>query len=120
MEEKLKDKIVRLADEFACVVYPLTLKFPKIEQFALASQLRRAVISVAANIIEGIARGGDRELKRFLNIAFASLAETKYLLKFANKQGYICEKDYQRIYEEGEELSKLLWSLITVLKNSAD
>ena len=92
------------------------LRFPRLEQFALAGQLRRAVISVAANIIEGIARGGDRELKKFLNIAFASLAEAKYLLKFANKQGYIEDRGYQGLFERGEELSKLLWSLIVALK----
>jgi len=76
------------------------------------------VVSVAANIIEGIARGGDRELKRFLDIAYVSLAEAKFLLRFSAKQGYIDKQEYEAVRCDGEELSKLLWSLISVLRDS--
>lgn len=86
MKGRLKDKIVKIADDVAQEIYPLTLEFPKSELFALGNQLRRAMISVPANIIEGYARGGEREKKRFFNIAYASLAETKYLFYFAFKQ----------------------------------
>lgn len=115
MPRTLKDKLINLADAFAKATYPLTLKFPRIERFGLADQLRRAVVSVAANIVEGSARKTDKELRRFLEIAYASLAEAKYLLSFSKHLGYIAEADYEKAYKKGEELSKLLWSFMTKL-----
>ncbi len=115
MPRTLKDKLIKLADAFARATYPLTLKFPRIERFGLADQLRRAAVSVTANIVEGSARKTDKELRRFLEIAYASLAEAKYLLSFSKHLGYISEADYEKAYKKGEELSKLLWSFMTKL-----
>lgn len=116
MKEKFKDKIIKLADEIAQEVYPLTFKFPKSELFALGNQLRRATLSVPANLIEGYARRGEKEKRRFFNIAYASLAESKYLVYFAFKQGYITEVEYLDIKQKMEQLSKLLWSLLVKMK----
>lgn len=114
--KSLKEKIIRLSDEIAQQVYPLTYKFPREEKFALGDQLRRSIISVPANIIEGSARSGEKELKQFLNIAYSSLKEAKYLLYFAFKQGFIREKDYQIIKIKTDELSKLLYVFLQRLK----
>jgi len=113
----LKEKIIKLSDEIAQQVYPLTYKFPREEKFALGDQLRRSIISVPANIIEGAARAGDKELKQFLNIAYSSLKEAKYLLYFAFKQGFIKEKDYLMIKTKTDELSKLLYVFLERLKS---
>ena len=116
-DQKLTDKIVNLSDELAQIVYPLTYKFPREETFALGDQLRRAIISVPANIIEGIARGGRKEKRQFFNIAYGSLKEAKYLIYFAYKQKLITEVDYKKTFEKSEELSKLLFSLLKILKS---
>ena len=111
-----RENLINLADELAHLVYPLTHKFPQEEKFALADQIRRAIVSVPANIIEGIARGGEKEKRQFINIAYGSLKEAKYLVYFAYKEKLIGEKDYQRIFPKFEELSKLLFSFLKVLK----
>ena len=112
----LKEKLAKLGDEIAQEVYPLTYKFPKEERFALADQLRRAIVSVPVNIIEGCNRLSDKEKKQFLNIAYASLKEAQYLLYFAYKQCFVSEEDYLRIKRKLDELGKLLFSFIRKLK----
>jgi four helix bundle protein len=69
-------------------VYQLSASFPKTEMFGLTSQLRRAAVSVAANIAEGFKRRGGRDKARFLDIAQASLEECRYYLILAADLGY--------------------------------
>jgi four helix bundle protein len=97
------------ADELAIAVYSATKKFPKDEAYGVTSQLRRAALSVPTNIVEGYARKGDKELARFISIAIGSLAETEYLLSFAQRLGYLSEKDYCSLEGIRSEVGKLLW-----------
>lgn len=108
-----------MADELAHMVYRLTYKFPREEKYALGDQLRRAIVSVPANIIEGIARGGDKEKGRFMSMAYASLKEAKYLIYFAYKEKMITNKDYEKANSKAEDLSKLLFSFLKVLKKGS-
>jgi four helix bundle protein len=106
-----KDLIVwQKADAFAHQVYLKTRSFPKDELFGITSQIRRAALSVPTNIVEGYARKGDKELARFLNIAIGSLAETEYLLGFANRLGYIDTTDFKELETLKDDVSKALWS----------
>ncbi|HTC89668.1 MAG TPA: four helix bundle protein, partial [Bryobacteraceae bacterium] len=70
----------QLAHRFVVCVYQMTASFPKSETFGLSSQLRRAAVSVAANIAEGFKRRGKGDKARFLNMAQASLEECRYYL----------------------------------------
>lgn len=106
-----KDLIVwQKADVFAHQVYLKTRSFPKDELFGITSQIRRAALSVPTNIVEGYARKGDKELARFLNISIGSLAETEYLLGFANRLGYIDTTDFKELETLKDDVSKALWS----------
>ena len=76
--EKLR--VFQLADTLALTVYRHTACFPATERYGLQSQLRRAAISVATNIVEGCARRSRADYARFLDIALGSATETDYLL----------------------------------------
>jgi len=69
-------------------------RFPSTERFELASQLRRAAYSVAANIVEGMAFRSARQRTHFLNIAEASLAEVAYCVHVAHRLGYIGANEF--------------------------
>ncbi len=97
------------ADELAFKVYQLTSKFPKEELFALTFQIRRAVLSIPTNIVEGYNRKSRKELSRFIDIALGSLAETEYLLTFSKKLGYVTSS-IDNIEQLIDEVGKLLWS----------
>jgi four helix bundle protein len=73
--------------ELAVEVYRVTAGFPSEERFGLTSQLRRAAVSVVANIAEGAGRTGNREYHRFVSIACGSTAALEALLDLAELLG---------------------------------
>lgn len=89
-------------------VYASSRLFPKEEMFGLAAQMRRAAVSVPANIAEGAARSGSKELLRFLSIAEASLSELDTQVEFATRLGYL--KD-DRLVQEMDAVAGLLLGL---------
>ena len=99
------------SDDFAQKVYAITKDFPKDEMFGLTSQVRRAALSVPANIVEGYARQSKGDFLRFLKIAYASLKEARYLLYFATLQKYLTVKNHQQLLNASDELGKIIWSL---------
>ncbi len=97
------------SDALAKAVYKETVRFPKDEIYGITNQLRRAVLSVPVNIVEGTGRQGRKELKHFANIALGSLAETEYLLEFCKDIGYLSEEDFSTLESLRRETGKLLW-----------
>lgn len=86
---RFEDLVVwRKAHEFVLEVYRMTEAFPKHEVFGLTSQLRRAAVSIPANICEGFRRRGRRNKARFMNIAEGSLNECDYYLLLAQELAY--------------------------------
>ena len=78
MRNHKKLRAFELADEVVLFIYQITRDFPKEELYGLTSQIRRAAVSVASNIIEGSARDTQAEYVRFLDIAYGSLREVSY------------------------------------------
>jgi four helix bundle protein len=100
------------------MVYRLTAAFPKEEQYGLTSQLRRAAVSVPANIAEGAARNGSKELLRFLSISAGSLSEIDTLLE-------ICERlqlvgDVSLLRGKLDEVTALTLALTKSLRNKLE
>jgi four helix bundle protein len=85
------------ADDLAVEIYRVTARFPKSEVCGLTSQVRRAAVSVAANIAEGAARQYMKEYQQFLYMAKASLAELSYHIHLAHRLGLISDADYDRM-----------------------
>jgi len=78
----------------------LVKRFPQFEQFELASQLRRAALSIPANVVEGWGkRASTLEFKRYLQIAIGSCDETRMWLDMSKDEGYISEKECKEIKE---------------------
>jgi len=94
-------------------LYPLTQSLPADERFGLVSQLRRAAVSVAANIAEGSKRQGPGDFAHFLNIAEGSLAETEYLVMLATDLGYLSEATTTPLRAEIDEIARMLYTLRT-------
>ncbi len=92
-------------------VYNLLNKFPQKEEFALKSQLRRAVVSIPSNIAEGMGRISDKEKIHFIEIAYSSLMETYCQLQLATDLQYITNSDFDNIKPLIEDNAKLLSGL---------
>ena len=97
------------ADEFAFEVYITTRNFPEEVRYGITSQLRRAVLSVPTNIVEGYGRQGKKELRQFVNVALGSLAEARYLLDFSSRLEYLSTEQYGRLQDLAQEVGRLLW-----------
>ena len=99
------------AVEFVVRVYKLTNLFPREETFGLTSQIRRAAVSVAANIAEGAGRRSGKEFLHFLSNAQGSSSELATELLIAWKLGYLKELDYQVAAEELENIGRMIIGL---------
>ncbi len=109
-------KVWEKAHELTIKVYKITSYFPKEEMFGLTSQFRRAATSIGLNIAEGCGRGSDADFKRFLQIAFGSISECQYCIILAKDLNYIMSEPADKIYNEFDELMKMLATLINKLK----
>lgn len=89
---RFEDLIVwQKAHALVLSVYRLSQEFPRTETYGLTSQLRRAAVSVPANIAEGFRKRGRQDKARFLNIAQGSLEEVRYYLILARDLGYAAD-----------------------------
>lgn len=89
--------VFKLAYEVSLEIHEESLKFPKIEQYSLADQLRRSSKSVCANITEGFSRQtqSKQEFKRFLTVALGSAHETQLWLKYSVDLKYIDKNQFE-------------------------
>lgn len=113
-----KDLVVwQRAIDLVPKVYGLVKRFPKEETYALADQIRRAVVSIPANIAEGQARYHRKEFLRFLMIAKGSLAELHTLLIVAHRLAYLTAETLLEMEAELSRIARPLSGLITNLRS---
>ena len=97
-------------------IYRATERFPAEEKYGLTSQMRRASISVSANIVEGHKRRSRREFAHFMLIAESSLEEVKYYLELSRDLGYLLQEHMELLHENAEEVGRMLYGLKLHLK----
>ena len=86
--------------------------------FALKDQIRRASISILSNIAEGFERGGDKEFLQFLAVAKGSCGEVRAQLYVAVDQGYISQDLFERLFNDSNEIGRLISGLMKYLSMS--
>lgn len=101
--------LYKKAKELVLTIYKATANFPKTEAYNLTSQMRRAVISVLANIIEGYSKESPSEYARFLTISIGSITEPEVCLDISYELGYIKRVELLNITGLLEENKRLLY-----------
>jgi four helix bundle protein len=104
------------ADDLAMAVYQATRAFPREEMFSLVSQMRRAALSIPANIVEGAQRSSEAEYLNFLNIALGSAGELGYYIHFAEKMGFLNAQQATELRNTHEICIKSLQALVSSLQ----
>jgi four helix bundle protein len=109
--ERFEDlEVWRRAHRLVLKVYNLTRGFPKEEKFGLVSQMRRAAVSISANLAEGFKKRTPKDKSNFYNIAQGSLEELRYYLILAKDLNYILNNN--ELIDSVEEIGKMLYGLI--------
>ncbi|GAW42131.1 hypothetical protein SH203_02545 [Brevundimonas sp. SH203] len=108
-------KVWQIALDMTETLYRTTADWPKSEQYGLVSQVRRAAVSVPANIAEGAGRRTSGEFAHFIGIARGSLAELETLLIIARRLGYIEEPSFRAIMDDLFELGRMTTGLLKSL-----
>ncbi len=97
-------------------VYDVTADFPKSELYGVVSQLRRAIVSVMLNLVEGFGRRKPKVKLNFFEISYGSLKESKYLMYLALKRGWLSKESYDNLFGLSDEIGAMLWSMIVGLE----
>jgi len=99
-------------------VYRMVEGFPGMEMFGLASQLRRAIVSVPSNIAEGQGRDSTKEFIHHLSIAYGSLIEAETQIQIAANLAYIGQPEADRIIDQAAEVGRLMNGLSRLVRKS--
>lgn len=100
------------ANILAHLVYDVTEDFPKAEIFGITSQMRRAVLSVCANIVEGYSRQTLKDRRHFYQMAAASLTELEFFIDFSFERKYMDSEKYQKVLNISGETARILYGLV--------
>lgn len=101
-------KVWQKSHELVLSIYSVTAHFPFEEKFGLVSQMRRAALSIACNLVEGFNRRTIKDSLNFYNVARGSLEELKYQLLVSTDLGFLNEKQHQRLVGLTDETGRLL------------
>jgi len=101
-------KVWQRSHELVLFTYKVTAKFPGEEKYGLSSQMRRAAVSIASNIVEGFKRRTVKDSLNFYNTADSSLEELKYQYLLAGDLKYISQEDNEFAQRLSAEVGKML------------
>jgi four helix bundle protein len=113
-----KLRVFQQADALVLEVYRVTAHFPDEERFGLRSQLRRAAVSGASNIVEGSARRTTREYVNLLNVANGSTVEAQYLVDVAGRLNLLPALVTSQLLGRFAEVTRGLQRMIATLSQA--
>ncbi len=108
--------VFQKAKGLVLATYNLTKKYPKEEQYILLPQMRRSVISIVANIVEGYSEHSTLDFARFIDISIGSSTELEVFFEISYDLGYITDTEFKEVSEDLTEVRKLLFSFQKALK----
>lgn len=111
-------RVYQAARQLVKDVYRLVNELPPIENFALSSQIRRAVVSIKSNIAEGSGRNHAKDKAHYIDMAYGSLMETYSELETAADLEYITENELKNIKTQFIEIGKMLSGLRSSILNN--
>jgi len=120
VQDYRKLKVWERARALAASVYRVTRGFPRDELYGMTNQMRRASVSIGANIAEGCGRDGGKELARFLAIASGSASELDCLVVLAGDLNFLKKTEYEALAQDVTEIRRMLNALSQTVKQSAD
>jgi len=113
--ERFEDlEVWQHAHKIVLAVYRVTKDFPADERFGLISQMRRASVSIAANIAEGFKKRGMKDKINFYNVAQGSLEELRYYLILSKDLGY--SDGNSALREELDVVGRMLYRLVCSIR----
>jgi four helix bundle protein len=108
-------EVFKRSHKLTLKVYRITHEFPRTEKFGLIPQMRRSVVSIPCNLMDGSHRVNGAEYRHFAGISKGSAGELKYQLLLSKDLGNLSETDYVSLRAEVDEISRMLNGLVTVL-----
>ena len=117
MQDFRKLEVWQLAHQLALDIYRNTQSFPSREQSSLTDQMRRAAVSIEANLAEGCGRGGDADFARFVQIAFGSACELECHLLLARDLGFLPAAAHVACETKLMSVKRMLSGLLKKLRN---
>jgi four helix bundle protein len=108
------------AHAFVLEVYRASAQFPQIEKYGITSQLRRAAMSVPANIAEGFGRKGTKEFLQCLAISNGSLEEARYFLLLSQEFGYLPAEWYKKLELRCDSIGAMIGALSRSLRERSE
>jgi four helix bundle protein len=116
MQDFRKLEAWKVAHTLTLAVYRQTKSFPPEEKYSLTDQMRRAAISMEANLAEGCGRGGDADFARFVQIAFGSACELECQLLLARDLNLLTALTHTDLEDAVQHVKRMLSGLLRKLK----
>ncbi len=118
MQDYERLEVWQSAHGLALEVYALTSRFPSIERFGLANQMRRSAVSVPSNIAEGAGRLSSGKFAHFLNFASGSANELHCQVRLSTDLGYLNRGDGERLRDRVESVRRMLFGLAAKVRSA--
>jgi four helix bundle protein len=118
MQDFRKLEVWQFSHVLTVNMYQCTKRFPDDEKFGLTSQIRRAAVSIEANIAEGCGRSGKMDFARFLQLAMGSATELECHLLICKDLGILKQSDYEQFEYKTVQIKRMLTSLMVRVRGS--